>query len=156
MSRLGDLIHRETKARERSELSELVGGGNAHRRGAFGDACAEAARVMQTVNKLAKTDQDRARVFLRDPDNAVYAVFRHDLAEMTKSLQTVDEAKQLVEDSNLSDAEKKSRLQMLGKVRGNVLAHADALNNLLFRKRMGMRAGIPMTAPRSSISAPAN
>lgn len=117
---------------------------------------AEAARVGQTVSKLAKTSPGRARTFLRDPDNATYALFRRDLAEMTKNLHAVDEQKQFVEDSNLPDAQKQSRLQALDKVRANVLAHADALNNLLFRRRMGRRAGIPMAPPVTSMSAPAN
>ncbi len=117
---------------------------------------AEASRVMQKVSKLAKTDPAGARTFLRDPDNASYALFRHDLAEMTKNLHDVDEKKQLVEDSELPDAEKQNRLHALDKVRANVLAHADALNNLLFRKRMGKRAGIPIGAPVASTSATAN
>jgi len=117
---------------------------------------AAASRVSQTVSKLAKTDPAKAKAYLVDPDNAVYALFRNDLGEMVKNLHAVDEKKQAVEDSNLPDAEKQNRLQALEQVRGNVLAHADALNNVLFRKRMGKRAGVPLTPPATGASASAN
>ena len=117
---------------------------------------AEATRVTQAVSKLAKTDPEKARAYLRDPDNATYALFHKDLAQLTKNMNSIDEKEQIVENSKLPDAEKQNRVQALDKVRANVLAHADALDKLLFQKRMGKRAGVPMTAPYTGASAAAN
>ncbi len=96
---------------------------------------AEAERVYQRIGKLAKTDPEQARQFLKDPDNATYALFYRDLAGMTKMLNRIDQAKEAVEGGKLSDAEKQSRLQAIEKARGNLLTHADGLNKLLFERR---------------------
>jgi hypothetical protein len=96
---------------------------------------AEAERVYQRVGKLAKTDPEQARQFLKDPDNATYALFYRDLAGMTKMLNRIDQAKQEVEGGKLSDPEKQSRLQAIEKARANVLSHADGLNRMLFERR---------------------
>lgn len=108
---------------------------------------AEASRVSQTVSRLAKTNPAQARQFLKDPDNATYAIFRNDIASLEKALHTVEQSREVVESSKLPDAVKQQRLQALDKVRTNVLSHADGLNNLLFNRRMAKRSGVPMTAP---------
>lgn len=95
---------------------------------------AEAERVYQQVGKLAKTNPEQGRQFLKDPDNATYALFYRDLAGMTKMLNRIDQAKEAVEGGKLSDSEKQSRLQAIEKARANLLAHADGLNKMLFQK----------------------
>lgn len=96
---------------------------------------AEAERVYQRVGKLAKTSPELARQFLKDPDNATYALFYRDLAGMTKMLNHIDEAKQEVEAGKLSDSEKQNRLKAIEKARANLLSHADGLNKMLFERR---------------------
>lgn len=105
---------------------------------------AEAERVYQRVSKLAKTNPEQARQFLKDPDNATYALFYRDLAGMTKMLNRIDQAKEAVEASKISDAEKQSRLQAIEKARANLLAHADGLSKLLFQKRERAREQRPI------------
>jgi hypothetical protein len=62
MGKLGDLIHRQAKAREESEVAEIVGGGDAPRRGAFGSACAQAQK------STAEEELERARQeLIRNP-----------------------------------------------------------------------------------------
>lgn len=115
----------------------------------------EAERVSQSVSKLAKTNPERARQMMRDPDNATYALFKNDLMSLSKSLHEIDQKKEAVDGSKLPDAQKKQRLQQLDQVRGNVLSHADGLDRLLFDKRMSKRAavaaasGAPFHAPLS-------
>jgi len=96
---------------------------------------AEAERVYQRVSKLAKTNPEEARQFLKDPDNAVYALFYRDLAGMTKMLNRLDQAKETVENGKLNDAERQSKLQAIEKARANLLAHADGLSKMLFEQR---------------------
>lgn len=96
---------------------------------------AEAERVYQQVGKLAKTNPEQAREFLKDPDNATYALFYRDLAGMTKMLNRIGQAKEAVESGKLSDAEKQIRLQAIEKARANLLAHADGLSKMLFERR---------------------
>jgi hypothetical protein len=96
---------------------------------------AEAERVYQRVGKLAKTDPAQARQFLKDPDNATYALFYRDLAGMTKMLNRIDQAKEAVEGGKLSDAEKQTRLQAIAKGRANLLSHADGVSKILFERR---------------------
>jgi hypothetical protein len=64
-----------------------------------------------------------------------YALFYRDLTGMTKMLNRIDQAKEAVGGSKLSDAEKQSRLQAIEKARGNLLTHADGLNKMLFERR---------------------
>jgi len=99
---------------------------------------AEAERVYQQVGKLAKTDPAKAREYLKDPDNAAYALFYRDLAGMTQMLHRIDQTKESVENGKLSDAEKQSRLQAIEKARANLLSHADGMNKLLFERRQKM------------------
>ena len=96
---------------------------------------AEAERVYQQVGKLAKTNPEQARQFLKDPDNAAYALFYRDLMGMTKMLNRIDQAKETVENGKLGNAEKQSRLQAIEKARANLLNHADGLNKMLFERR---------------------
>jgi hypothetical protein len=111
---------------------------------------AEAERVYQRVGKLAKTDPEQARQFLKDPDNATYALFYRDLAGMTKMLNRIDQAKEAVEGGKLSDAEKQTRLQAIAKARGNLLTHADGLNKMLFdrRNKAASTLGLPRLGPQ--------
>jgi hypothetical protein len=111
---------------------------------------AEAERVYQQVGKLAKTNPEQARQFLKDPDNATYALFYRDLSGMTKMLNRIDQAKEAVGASKLSDSEKQSRLQAIEKARANLLTHADGLNKMLFERRQ--RAKPPALV--DSLSAP--
>jgi hypothetical protein len=121
---------------------------------------AEASRVYQTISRLAKTKPDQAREMLKDPDNAAFALFHGDLQRITKGLRKIDEVRDAVEASNASDAEKKQRVQALEKFRTALLGHADALNNLLFKRRMAGRpksksqapplVGLPMKPPESA------
>jgi hypothetical protein len=124
---------------------------------------AEAERVYQRVGKLAKTDPAQARQFMKDPDNATYALFYRDLAGMTKTLNRIDQAKEAVEGSKLSDVDKQTRLQAIEKARGNLLSHADGMNKLLFERRQkaaavpqaGKDAFSPMLPGTQSPYAPA-
>jgi hypothetical protein len=101
---------------------------------------AEAGRIYQQVQKLGKTNPEQARQFLKDPDNATYALFYRDFAGMTRTLNRIDQAKEAVEGGKLSDAEKQNRLQAIEKARANVLAHADGLSRLLFERREKTRS----------------
>jgi len=96
---------------------------------------AEAEEVHSTISKLAKTNPELARQYVRDPDNAAYALFYHDLNGLTATLKRMDEAKQRIEASGLSDADKKARIANVDKARENLLQHADGLGNLLFERR---------------------
>jgi hypothetical protein len=86
-----------------------------------------------------------------------------DLAGMTKTLNRIDQAKEAVEGSKLSDEDKQTRLQAIEKARGNLLSHADGMNKLLFDRRqkaaavpqVGKDAFSPMLATPQSPYAPA-
>jgi hypothetical protein len=95
----------------------------------------EAEEVHRTIGKLAKMDPELARRYVKDPDNAAYALFAHDLAGLASTLKRMDEAKDRIEASGLPDADKKAKLDTIEKSRENLLRHADGLNNLLFEKR---------------------
>lgn len=110
---------------------------------------AEAERVYQRVGKLAKMDPAQARQFLKDPDNATYALFYRDLAGMTKILSRMEQAKEAIEGGKLSEAEKQSRLQAIEKARTNLLAHADGLNKVLFDRRQKAAGASKPSLPTS-------
>jgi len=113
---------------------------------------AEAEEVHRTIMKLAKTNQDLARQYVKDPDNAAYALFYHDLNDMTATLKRMDEAKERIEESGLSDADKKAKTANIDKARENLLRQADGLGNLLFERRMQKKVPVPdgtATIPRS-------
>jgi hypothetical protein len=97
---------------------------------------AEAMEVSTTIAKLAKTKPDAAREFIRDPDNAAYALFRNELERMGSTLKRIDAAKDAVSDAkNLSAAEKSERLDQIAKARENLLRNADGLDALLFKRK---------------------
>jgi hypothetical protein len=82
---------------------------------------------------------------VKDPDNAAFALFYHDLNGLAATLRRMDEAKQRIDASGLSGEEKKARAATIDKARENLLRHAEGLNNLLFerRERGKAAAGIP-------------
>jgi hypothetical protein len=96
---------------------------------------AEAEEVHRTIGKLAKSNPDLAREYVKDPDNAAFALFYHDLNGLTATLKRMDEAKERIEASGLSADEKKSRTATIDKARESLLQHADGLTNLLFERR---------------------
>jgi hypothetical protein len=96
---------------------------------------AEAEEVHRTIGKLAKSKPDLAREYVKDPDNAAFALFYHDLNGLTATLKRMDEAKERIEASGLSADEKKARTATIDRARENLLQHADGLNNLLFERR---------------------
>ena len=107
----------------------------------------EAEEVRRTIGKLAKTDPELARQYVKDPDNAAFALFYHDLNGLAATLGGMDEAKQRIDESGLSSDDKKARTGTIDKARENLLRHADGLNNLLFERRQkGKTAGV---VPRS-------
>jgi len=115
---------------------------------------AEANRVYSNVSKLAKTDPQQAMKMLKDPDNAAYALFHHDLNQMTTALRKIDQVRETVDASKIPDAEKQSRLKTLNNARQMFLGHADGLNNLLFKQRTAGKsaassksAGVPWSVP---------
>jgi hypothetical protein len=97
---------------------------------------AEANRTYQTISRLAKTDPGKAREMLKDPDNAAFALFHHDLNSMMTALHKVDQVREAVDSSKIPDTEKQQRLKALDNFRQALLAHADSLGDLLFRRRM--------------------
>src|ERR1051326_2249867 len=96
---------------------------------------AEAEEVHRTITKLAKSNPELARQYVRDPDNAAYALFFHDLNGLTAAVKRMDEAKERIEASGLSADGKKMRIATIDKARENALRHADGLSNLLFERR---------------------
>jgi len=109
---------------------------------------AESERVFESVSQLAKTKPEAARGMLQDADNAVYALFHRDLAQMASVLHRVDQAKEAVSDSKLSKEEKEQRLAEIEDARRNLLEHADGLNSLLFRRREQARTvAAPISKP---------
>jgi hypothetical protein len=110
---------------------------------------AEGERVYQRIGKLAKIDPAQARQFLKDPDNATYALFYRDLAGMTKVLSRMEQAKEAIDGGKLSEAEKQSRLQAIEKARANLLAHADGLNKILFARRQKAAGASKPSLPTS-------
>ncbi|MBZ5701019.1 MAG: hypothetical protein LAN84_04160 [Acidobacteriia bacterium] len=108
----------------------------------------EAEEVHRTIGKLAKTDPQLARQYVKDPDNAAFALFYHDLGGLAATLRRMDEAKQRIESSGLSSEDKKSRTATIDKARENLLRHADGLNNLLFERRQRGKTAVGIV-PRS-------
>jgi len=96
---------------------------------------AEAEEVHRTIGKLAKSNPELARQYVKDPDNAAFALFYHDLNGLAATLRRMDEAKQRIDGSGLPSEEKKARTATIDKARENLLRHADGLNNLLFERR---------------------
>ena len=96
---------------------------------------AEAEEVHRTIGKLAKSNPDLAREYVKDPDNAAFALFYHDLSGLAGTLKRMDEAKQRIEVSGLSGEDKKARTATIDKAREDLLRHADGLSNLLFERR---------------------
>ena len=101
----------------------------------------EAEEVHRTIGKLAKTDPELARQYVKDPDNAAFALFYHDFSGLAATLKRMDEAKQRIEASGLPGEDEKSRSATIDKARENLLRHADGLNNLLFERREKGKAG---------------
>jgi hypothetical protein len=95
----------------------------------------EAEEVHRTIGKLAKSNPELARQYVKDPDNAAFALFYHDLNRLGATLRRMDEAKQRIDESGLPSEEKKARTTTIDKARENLLRHADGLNNLLFERR---------------------
>jgi hypothetical protein len=62
---------------------------------------AEAHEVRSTISKLAKSNPELAREYVKDPDNAAFALFSHDIEALAGTLMRMDEAKQRIEASGL-------------------------------------------------------
>jgi hypothetical protein len=102
---------------------------------------AEAMEVSETLSRLAKTKPAMARQFIRDPDNAAYALFHTELERMGTTLKRMDDAKEaVIAAGNLSAAEKRDRLTQIEKARGNLLRNADGLDALLFKRKEEFRS----------------
>jgi hypothetical protein len=101
---------------------------------------AEANRVYSNISKLAKTDPEKARELLKEPDNAAYALFHHDLTQATTALRKIDQVRETVDASKMPDADKQKQLKALDNFRQMFLGHADGLNNLLFKRRTAGKA----------------
>jgi hypothetical protein len=108
---------------------------------------AEAQEVHSTIVRLAKSNPELAREYVKDPDNAAFALFSHDLEALAGTLKRMDEAKQRIEASGLPDADKTRRLDTIEKSRENLLRNADGLSNLLFERRQ--KAASPTKATSS-------
>jgi hypothetical protein len=96
---------------------------------------AESEQTFQTVSKLAKTNPAQAREYMHDPDNAAYALFHRDFAQVVAALNRLDQAKEHIKASGLPAADKQNRLAALDKSRQTLLGHADTLNSVLFERR---------------------
>lgn len=106
---------------------------------------AEATEAYSQIQKLARSNHDRARDFVGDPENAALLVFHSELEQMASTLRRIDAATETVKGArNLSPAEKAARLAQIQQARTNLLRNADGLDRLLFER---MRA--PKPAPRS-------
>ncbi|HEV2386774.1 MAG TPA: hypothetical protein VGS20_05905 [Candidatus Acidoferrales bacterium] len=106
---------------------------------------AEATETYQQIQKLARTNHDRARDFVSDPENAALLVFHSELEGMASTLKRIDAATETVKGArNLTAAEKAARLAQIQRARTNLLRNADGLDRLLFQR---MRA--PKPAQRS-------
>jgi hypothetical protein len=108
----------------------------------------EAEEVHRTVGKLAKSNPELARQYVKDPDNAAFALFYQDLNDLGATLRSMEEAKQRIDESGLPSEEKKARTATIDKARENLLRHADGLNNLLFERRQRGKAS-PGIIPKS-------
>jgi hypothetical protein len=64
---------------------------------------------------------------------------------MTTALRKIDQVREAVNASKIPDAERQSRLKGLDNARQMFLGHADALNNLLFKRRTEGQNRIPLT-----------
>jgi hypothetical protein len=107
---------------------------------------AEAMEVSQAVGRLAKTQPEMARQFIRDPDNAAYSLFRNDLDSMTKTLKRIDQAEESVRSAkNLRADERSKRLDRIDQARQNLLKNADGLDRLLFQRKQQNRVPQPST-----------
>src|ERR1700730_17789138 len=95
----------------------------------------EADRVHQVISRRKESHQKEAREFVKDPDNAAFALFHHDLQQMQSTLRRMDQAKEAIKNSGLPDADKQKRLETIEHSRRNLLQHADWLNNTLFERR---------------------
>ena len=101
---------------------------------------AESMEVSQTLSRLAKTKPEMARDFIRDPDNAAYALFRTELGRMGSTLKRMDDAKEAVNSAkNLSAEEKREHLATIEHARENLLKNADGLDRLLFERKQENR-----------------
>jgi hypothetical protein len=107
----------------------------------------EADRVHQVLSRLAKSDPKQAREYVKDPDNAAFALFHHDLQQMASTLRRMDQAKEAIQNSGLPDADKQKRLETIENSRRNLLQHADWLNNTLFERREKGKPADRMFAP---------
>ena len=101
---------------------------------------AESMEVSQTLSRLAKTKPEMAREFIRDPDNAAYALFRNELGRMGSTLKRMDDAKEAVNSAkNLSAEEKREHLATIEHARENLLKNADGLDRVLFERKQENR-----------------
>jgi hypothetical protein len=123
---------------------------------------AEAQEIHSTISKLAKSNQELAREYVKDPDNAAYALFFHDLETLAGTLKRMGEAKERIEASGLPEADKQRKIETIEKNRENLLRHADGLNNLLFERAqkgkqpvIQLPSGLFPAAAPSGIRAPA-
>jgi hypothetical protein len=96
---------------------------------------AEAQEIHSTIAKLAKSNPELAREYVKDPDNAAFALFFHDFEALAGTLKRMDETKERIKASGLSSEEKQKRIATVEQARENLLRHADGLNNLLFERR---------------------
>jgi hypothetical protein len=96
---------------------------------------AESEKTYQTLSKLAKSNPQQAREYMRDPDNAAYAMFHRDFASAVAALRRLDQTREHIEASGIPNAEKQNRLRQLDVARATLLGHADTLNNVLFERR---------------------
>ena len=115
---------------------------------------AEAQQVFETLSKTAKRDPAQARAMMLDPDNAAYALFRRDLQSIVAAKNRLDQARERIEESNLSPADKRERLRSLDASRQTLLGHADALNELLFERRQQPKRPTPRRATLRSPGVP--
>jgi len=106
---------------------------------------AESNRVYQSISRLAKTDPKNAVAMLKDPDNAAYALFHSDLSQASAALRKIDQVRAAVEAGKMDATQKEERLKALDNARQMFVAHADGLNNLLFKRRSDLRNKIPAT-----------
>ncbi len=100
---------------------------------------AEAEETYRTLSRLTKTNPAQAREYLRDPDNAAYALFHRDFASAVAALRRLDQTREHIEASGISKAEKQNRLRQLDQARMTLLGHVETLNNVLFERRQAAK-----------------
>jgi len=103
---------------------------------------AEADRAYTTISRLAKTNPEQARAFLKDPGNATYALFHRDLAQLVSVLRRMDQAKEALKGSRASAAEKQSGLAAIEAARRRLLENADGLDRVLFQRHQQARRSL--------------